>query len=251
MEKLKIPKASELIANSLRDKIITGEIKNGAYLPPEGQLMLDLGISRPTLREALRILESEGLIEITRGSRSGAKVLSLNINNLVKQTALFLQYNRVNILDLYEARLALEPYALEQIFEQNKIHKVKSLRPLVENLRKLVEQERYNEFPAAIANFDISLIAIAQNQTLNILSKIVLEMVVSHQNDFQNRFKQSREVLRKRYNAGYRSCTKLLDLIANNEKEQALSHWRLHLKNVAQGWTIRDENARIIDGSKF
>ncbi len=251
MEKIRIPKASELIANSLREKIINGEIKYASYLPPEGQLLIDLGISRPTLREALRILESEGLIEITRGSRSGAKVLSLNINNLVKQTALFMQYNRVNILDIYEARMAFEPYAIEQIFEQNKSQKVKSLKSLVENLRKLVEQERYSEFPAAIANFDIELMAIVENQTLNLLNKILLELVISHQNDFQNRFKQSKEVLRKRYNAGYRSCTKLLDLIINNEKEQALSHWRLHLRNVAQGWTIKDENTRIIDGSKF
>ena len=71
MNILKIPKASELIAQNLRDKIISGELKKGGFLPPESQLMQDYGISRPTLREALRILENEELIEITRGSRSG------------------------------------------------------------------------------------------------------------------------------------------------------------------------------------
>lgn len=250
MEKIKIPKASELIANSLREKIISGELKVGTHLPPEGQLLLEMGISRPTLREALRILESENLISITRGARKGALILPLQIDNIVKQTALYLQYNQVNILDLYEVRLAIEPFAIEQIFENHNISKVKTLIPLAENLRKLVEQERYNEFPHAIAQFDIALTALANNQTLNFLNKIVLALVEAHQLDFQNRFKQSNEILRKRFSAGYRSCIKLLDLIAQNAKEEALSHWRLHLKNVSQGWTIRDENARIIDGTK-
>src|SRR3546814_16660333 len=70
----RVPKTAELVADRIRRRIISGELDEGASLPPEGQLLEQFGVSRPTLREAIRILEAERLITVTRGSRSGARV---------------------------------------------------------------------------------------------------------------------------------------------------------------------------------
>ena len=67
--RLHVPKTSEIVADKIRAQIIRGELNEGDTLPPEGQLMDSLGISRPTLREAFRILEAEGLISVVRGKR--------------------------------------------------------------------------------------------------------------------------------------------------------------------------------------
>lgn len=64
---VKIPKASELVAATLRRQIVTGELKPGELLPNEAILMQQFGVSRPTLREAFRILESEAIITVLRG----------------------------------------------------------------------------------------------------------------------------------------------------------------------------------------
>ena len=72
---VKVPKASELVAADLRRRIVTGKLKPGALLPSEAVLMQEFGVSRPTLREAFRILESEAIITVLRGARGGGRVL--------------------------------------------------------------------------------------------------------------------------------------------------------------------------------
>jgi DNA-binding FadR family transcriptional regulator len=76
-ERLRLPKAGELVARHLRNRIIRGELPEGTMLPSEHDLIRQFGVSRPTLREAIRVLESEQLLEITRGLHGGARVLIL------------------------------------------------------------------------------------------------------------------------------------------------------------------------------
>ncbi len=73
-ERVRVPKTAELVASSLRRQIIRRELVEGDALPPEADLMERFGVSRPTLREAFRVLESESLITVRRGSRGGAQI---------------------------------------------------------------------------------------------------------------------------------------------------------------------------------
>src|SRR5437667_12177500 len=66
-----LQKAAEVIAEHLRRDIATGALREGDALPPEGELLSHFGVSRPTLRSALRILEAESLLTITRGKEGG------------------------------------------------------------------------------------------------------------------------------------------------------------------------------------
>src|SRR6478672_4278028 len=68
------PKTAELVAGTLRRMVVDGQLKDGDFLPNEAELMAHFGVSRPTLREAVRVLESERLVEVRRGSRTGARV---------------------------------------------------------------------------------------------------------------------------------------------------------------------------------
>jgi DNA-binding FadR family transcriptional regulator len=66
---IRVPKAAELVAAKIRRQIVNGELAEGTALPPEAELVSRYGVSRPTLQEAFRILESELLIE--RGKNRG------------------------------------------------------------------------------------------------------------------------------------------------------------------------------------
>src|SRR6478735_779953 len=70
---VRVPKAAELVASHLRQQIVRGDIGLGQPLPAETELRAIYSVSRPTLREALRILESEALIVVKRGARGGAR----------------------------------------------------------------------------------------------------------------------------------------------------------------------------------
>ena len=64
-------KMADMVAGRIRQMIARGAITDGEWLPTEPELMEQFGVSRPTLREAFRVLESESLISVRRGAHGG------------------------------------------------------------------------------------------------------------------------------------------------------------------------------------
>ena len=105
---VRAPKTAELIATHLRRQIVRGDLTPGETLPPEHQLMEQYGVSRPTLREAFRILEAETLINVRRGVRGGARVLAPDASVAARTIGVLLQMQGTTIDDVYEARMISE-----------------------------------------------------------------------------------------------------------------------------------------------
>src|ERR1700735_999220 len=108
---VRVPKAGEMVASHLRRQIVLGELKEDDQLPSESVLMEEFGVSRPTLREAFRILEAEGAITVRRGVRGGARVQVPDVKVAARQAGLVLQYRGALLPDVYEVRAILEPAA--------------------------------------------------------------------------------------------------------------------------------------------
>jgi DNA-binding FadR family transcriptional regulator len=73
-DEIRVPKTAELVAAEIRNGILDGSLRPGNRLPSESTLMSSFGVSRPSLREALRLLEAEELVDIRRGVHGGAVV---------------------------------------------------------------------------------------------------------------------------------------------------------------------------------
>jgi DNA-binding FadR family transcriptional regulator len=71
---VRLPKTAEVLADVLRRRVLDGELSPGDRLPSEAGLMTRYQVSRPTVREALRLLEAEELVEVRRGARGGPVV---------------------------------------------------------------------------------------------------------------------------------------------------------------------------------
>ena len=67
-------KMADMVAGRIRQMIARGELTDGEWLATEPELMEQFGVSRPTLREAFRLLESDSLVTIRRGPPGGARV---------------------------------------------------------------------------------------------------------------------------------------------------------------------------------
>jgi DNA-binding FadR family transcriptional regulator len=104
-------KVSHVLAAGLRRRILSGDLEAGRRLPAEAELTATLGVSRDTLREALRILESQSLIEIRRGRGGGAVVRQPGLDSVGQYVALLLQVRQATLADLQEARWVIEPPA--------------------------------------------------------------------------------------------------------------------------------------------
>lgn len=108
-------KTSHILAAGLRRQILSGELEVGRRLPAEAELISTLEVSRDTLREALRILESQSLIVIRRGRGGGAVIRQPGLDSVGRYVALLLQVRHATLADLEEARSVIEPPAAAQL----------------------------------------------------------------------------------------------------------------------------------------
>ena len=106
------------IADELRALIVSGKLSEGESIGREPDLVERFGVSRPSLREALRILEAEGLITVVRGVYGGVIVHEPSQRMTARTASLVLRARNVSLADVFEARALVEPLAARMIAVQ-------------------------------------------------------------------------------------------------------------------------------------
>lgn len=106
---MEVPKASDVLANELRERILSGEYPEGTPLPPERELVVQTRLSRTTVREALRILEVQGLIRIKAGRAGGAFVTKPGGESVASSLDLLIRGRQLRLASVHETREAIEP----------------------------------------------------------------------------------------------------------------------------------------------
>jgi DNA-binding FadR family transcriptional regulator len=115
----RMPRMPELIANKIEDQIIRGKLKQGETLPSEAELMQQFGVGKYTIREALRMLETVGLVRVQQGSRKGPVITrptSAFVSDFLRKA---LYVGQVSGRFITQFRLALEP-SIAEIVASNK-----------------------------------------------------------------------------------------------------------------------------------
>jgi DNA-binding FadR family transcriptional regulator len=102
-------KASDVIAHDLLRYILENDLPEGSMLPVERDMLAMLGVARVSLREALRLLETRGILEIRKGPRGGPVVRRPDATHLTEALTLILQFEGATMATVFTARLALEP----------------------------------------------------------------------------------------------------------------------------------------------
>ena len=113
------PSVAELVADALRARIVAGELPDGSMLPKQDQLIDEFQVSRPSFREALRILESEGLLSVRRGNVGGAQVHAPTPENAARTLGHVLQARKVALDDLAAALTVIEPACAVQCAQRS------------------------------------------------------------------------------------------------------------------------------------
>lgn len=102
---------AEQVADELRRRILSGQLTDDHVLPKEDELLVEFAISKPSLREAMRILEAEGLLTVRRGKRGGAVIHRPTPANVAYTMGLVLGSQQVSLADVGTALLQVEPPA--------------------------------------------------------------------------------------------------------------------------------------------
>jgi GntR family transcriptional repressor for pyruvate dehydrogenase complex len=227
---VRAPKTGELIATHLRRQIVRGELRPGETLPAESHLMEQFGVSRPTLREAFRILEAETLISVRRGSRGGARVVAPDASVAARYVGLLLQIQGATINDVYEppcARLLAENRTDEDLAKLTQV--VDELKAEVAAKKPFIPDPYV--WSRLTYRFHELILEGCGNKTMAIQGAVLQDIVATHlrtkiaqrdDNDTDERFQRV-----------IRSYTKLISLVKARNAAAAEKHWRSHMEAAA------------------
>jgi DNA-binding FadR family transcriptional regulator len=236
-----VGRAADVIARQLRRRIIRGELVEGDGLPSEADLLTQFGVSRPTLREAIRVLESESLVVVKRGSRGGIAVSVPRVEKAAHYAGLLLEYRQATTADIFTAAAAIEGPCVAMLARTRTADDLNTLRDAVAGERdggrgagQLLELQ--NDFHRLV-------IDLAGNQTLTVLSDVlrhIIELATQRYVDDQSGSDTSSAASAA---AATRTHAKVVDLIAAKDAVAAEALWRKHILATS----VRLRNAGIAE----
>ncbi len=225
-------KIHEVVAERLRQQILSGTLQPGDRLAPEDELTQEFGIARTTLREALRVLESQGLLRIQRGRGGGPVVTHPDLGPASTSLAVSLQLQGVTLGDVAEANSLIEPQLAGRLAAQHDEADIAELSAAVEAAAVAARQKDTAAFGPAAARVHETLVERAGNTTLSTLSLVLRDLTQSYYAGM------SRPATPALMNRAVKSYRKLVLLIEAGDEAAATSHWEKQMAfafNSARG----------------
>jgi DNA-binding FadR family transcriptional regulator len=240
----RVPKTAELVANRLRRQIVSGELVEGSTLPSETVLTQQLGISRPTLREAFRVLEAEQLISVRRGAHGGARVQAPRPAVAARYAGLVLEHQQTTLADVYAARVVIESPCAATLAANH------SEADLVELQRNVEEGESYlgdrHRLIRHHTEFHALVVRLAGNHTVTLLSSMVRH-IIDRANFRRVDLDATGPATDHAFEHGVRAHRRLVTLVEQGDAERAGALWRRHLEEANTFLLDLPGNITILD----
>ncbi len=224
---VRVPKAAELIANVIRRKIVLGELQEGDPLPAESKLMEQFNVSRPTLREAFRILETEALIQVRRGAGGGARIQAPRDEMAARSFGMLLQIRNATLGEVLQARSFIEPPLAGQLATRRSEEDMAALTAHIELERETLED--FEKFGQATAVFHQLLVSRAGNVAVALMVGMLDDIFSRHVVQFVARARSDQLALNQ---LALRNHSRLVDRIAARDAAGAEAAWRDHMNEL-------------------
>lgn len=166
-----LPRVADVVADRIRELIVSGELGDGERLPRLDVLLEEFGVSGPSMREALRMLESEGLITVQRGSIGGAVVHRPNARTAAFTVAQVLRSRGAEVGDVFEAMALFEPVCAMLCARRSdrKRAVVKELRKINTKARGLIDSGDDIAWNETMSAFHKAVVQGCGNEALTLL----------------------------------------------------------------------------------
>ena len=222
--RVSVGRISEIIVEQIRLLMRQGQLKPGDRLPPERDLCERFGVSRVTVREALRMLESSGLVEIRVGARGGAFVTAPSSDRVGEGLADLLTLSVISAADVTEVRMMLEAGIVPLVCE----------RATEEDLADLDEICRRSEAALASGDYTMTMslefhIRVAQ-ATHNPAIAVLVE---SFSGPILMSLQQAHEAAPEMGQRGTREHEEFIEAVRRRDADTASRIMREHLQRTA------------------
>lgn len=241
---IRIPKVAEMVANALRRQIVTGEYEVGEVLPNEGELMASFDVARTTIRDAFRVLETEGLLEVRRGGGGGGRVRAPGTAMVADYAALLLQFEGATLEDVHTARMLIEAPAAGLLARARDPETIATLQAILDKEAAAVEED---DLIRAEGRFHRAVVELTGNRALSLLSAVANNIVAGQ---------IARRVDGMRTRSGvigttgladaHRAHVRLVKLVASGDDVEAEKLWRRHLEAATEELARHPRAARTV-----
>jgi DNA-binding FadR family transcriptional regulator len=237
---LRQPRLAEIIASRLREDILTGRLKEGDVLGNQERLFNEYQVSLPALREAMRILETDGLITVRRGNVGGAIVHAPSHQRAAQMIAMVLQTRSASPSEISTALCYMEPICAGLCATRK--DRAKAVVPV---LREIIEKQRENlddteEYLRHAGYFHGHLVSLCGNEPMIVVIGALEAIWSAHESlvwqtvadGADAEADSSAASQRKTRRAALRAHEKIVDEIENGNSDKVSAIAAAHLRVV-------------------
>ena len=215
----------ERVVDEIKGAIESDKLKPGDKLPPEIELAKVLGVSRVTVREALRILELSGLILIKQGTKGGAFIKKADAPQRLKECLSdHLKLGNITIDQLAEARFWIESIIIDIVGQKARKKDFQLLRESIQRAEEFFRQGEEEKKIDENWNFHVILVKISGNyilidtlRSINELMRYMMLKITTDRKISENAFKAHKEIL---------------DLLESGDLEKAKEVNKIHIQDL-------------------
>jgi GntR family transcriptional repressor for pyruvate dehydrogenase complex len=187
------------IVEQIESAIVRGELRPGQRLPSERELVTQFGASRPTVREALRVLESNGVVRSRPGDPNGPEILPFSPRGLAKQMTRLVQVEEMSIAELVSFRMILDGSASLLAAQLRSEEELALIDKTIDDMDAAIGKG-YEEFSEADVAFHDAVALASRNALIQVCNQVVrgvvLSLIADKVNHAENREALMRESLR-------------------------------------------------------
>ncbi|HEY0453240.1 FadR/GntR family transcriptional regulator [Actinophytocola sp.] len=217
-------RVSQVIVDQIRMLIHQGKLKPGDRLPSERELCNKFGVSRVTVREALRVLEAGGLVDIRVGAHGGAFVTTPTNARLGEGLADLLRLSPLTASEVTEARMVFELGIVPMVVERATEEDIAALREICDRQKAALKNDTYTV--TLSAEFHTRVAACTHNTAIEML-------VESFHGPMLMSLKEAKTRAPLMGRKGATEHAKFVDAVAGGDVEAATAIMREHLQRTA------------------
>lgn len=215
-------RAFQKVAEEIQKNVINGNLKPGDFLPPENNLAKLFSTSRPTIREALRLLEQRGLILIKQGAGGGA-IVKVDFNQFSESLDLLIKLKKITLQHLIEYRVNVEGIVAGIAAERSTSDDVKRLKNILLEAKDIVDKETstWNDLRPLDIKIHIEIAKISQNPVFENSLKVIHEnlMII-----YEKYYQYDRKIMKENYFELCEIVTAIEKGLPDKAKSLAISH---------------------------
>ena len=189
-------RAYQRIVEQVEDALARGDLRPGQRLPSERELVSQFEVSRSTVREALRVLESNGVVRSRPGDPNGPEVLPFSSGALRKQMVRLARVDEVSLTELVSFRMILDGSATMLAAQLRTPEQLAEMESAIEVMRAAIDVG-YEEFSEADIAFHEAVARASRNSLIQVCNQVVRGVVLSLISDKVAHARNSKALMRQ------------------------------------------------------